>query len=91
MLTIFDSSGSIIATDAGWGNAPTFGSSSVQAVVASATAAIKASVGALDLPANSSDSALVLTLPSGTAYTAQVTGLNSTSGTGLVEIYELTQ
>jgi hypothetical protein len=46
------------------------------------------SVGAFPLTANSADSALALTLSPGT-YTAQVSGVNNTTGLALVEIYEL--
>jgi N-acetylmuramoyl-L-alanine amidase len=47
-----------------------------------------AQVGAFGLPAGSRDAALVLTLPAGRAYTAQVTGGGAT-GEALVEVYEL--
>ena len=58
----------------------------------SGTAELKvafASVGAFALAAdNSPDAALVATLPPGN-YTAQVTGVNNTTGVALVEVYEL--
>jgi sugar lactone lactonase YvrE/thiol-disulfide isomerase/thioredoxin len=44
--------------------------------------------GAFALPAGSKDAALVVTLPPG-GYTAQVTGVNNSTGAALVEIYEL--
>ncbi len=47
-----------------------------------------ARTGAFPLPRGSTDSALLLTLPPG-AYTAQVTGRNSSQGVALVEIYEV--
>jgi hypothetical protein len=46
-----------------------------------------ASVGAFPLPATSKDSVLLVTLPPG-AYTAQVSGVNNTTGVGLIEVYE---
>jgi len=46
------------------------------------------SVGAFSLVAGSADSAMVLTLPAG-AYTAQVSGVNNSTGIALVEIYEI--
>ena len=45
-------------------------------------------VGAFALPAASSDSAVIVTLPPG-SYTAQVSGVDSTTGVGLAEIYEV--
>jgi hypothetical protein len=44
--------------------------------------------GAFALAADSKDAAIVLTLEPG-SYTAVVSGVGDTSGTGLVEIYEL--
>ncbi len=45
-------------------------------------------VGAFRFKAGSKDAALLLTLPPG-AYTAQVSGVGSTTGDGLVEVYEV--
>lgn len=73
ILTVFDASGKVVATNDNW--------------VAS-DAATFASVGAFSLPANSKDAALVTTLAPG-LYSAQVAGANNTSGTTLVEVYEL--
>jgi hypothetical protein len=89
-LTLFDSSSQAVATNTGWGNASTRGASSVQASTAKATSAVFTEVGAFQLPANSADCALVVSLPPG-AYTAQVTGVNNTTGVALVEIYEVPQ
>jgi hypothetical protein len=47
-----------------------------------------ASVGAFALPATSKDAALLMTLPPG-QYSAQVSGVNNTTGTALVEVYEV--
>jgi hypothetical protein len=45
-------------------------------------------VGAFTLPSGSKDAALHLYLPPG-SYTAQVSGVNSTTGVALVEVYEV--
>jgi len=47
-----------------------------------------AAVGAFALPANSRDAAVSVTLQPG-GYTAQLSGVNSTSGVALVEVYVL--
>jgi len=78
VLQIFGSGSSLIASNAGWdknGQGP---------VVTAAAAA----TGAFPFPAGSADSALVITLPPG-PYTAQVSGANGTTGTALVEVYEI--
>lgn len=76
VLTVYDSNGNVIATNAGWttNNTP------------SVISAAAASVGAFALPNLSLDSALLLTLPPG-AYTAQVTSAKGNSGTVLFEAY----
>jgi sugar lactone lactonase YvrE len=73
-VTVFDSLGNSIGFNSGWGGG------------AALTAAF-ASVGAFALPANSADSAILVTLPAG-SYTAQVSGANGATGVALVEIYE---
>ena len=47
-----------------------------------------ASAGAFPISANSRDAAVLVTLPPG-SYTAQVSGVNNTTGIALVEVYEL--
>ncbi len=54
-----------------------------------ALAATFAQVAAFPLTAGSRDAALVLTLPAGRTYTAQVFGAAGTTGEALIEIYEL--
>lgn len=88
VLTLFDASSNIIASNTGWGSLPNKGNSTVTAVVKQATAVTMSSVGAFSLTSGSADSALVLTLPAGT-YTAQVTGVNGSSGYSLIEVYEV--
>jgi hypothetical protein len=78
VLQIFGSGSSLIASNTGWdrnGQGP---------VVAAAAAA----TGAFPFPPGSADSALVITLPPG-PYTAQVSGASGTTGTALVEVYEI--
>lgn len=53
-----------------------------------AIASAFARVAAFDLPAGSRDAALLVTLPPGT-YTAQVSGVNNTTGEALIEVYEV--
>ncbi len=55
---------------------------------AAAISAAFVQVGAFGLGASSKDAALLVTLVPGN-YTAQLSGVNSTSGVGLVEVYEL--
>lgn len=76
VLTVYNGSGTVIATNAGWATNtnPTFIS----------TAALE--VGAFALPNLSPDSALLLTLQPG-AYTAQITSASGGSGTVLFEAY----
>ena len=54
-----------------------------------ALAATFRSVAAFALPERSRDAALVVVLPAGRGYTAQVSGLGGTTGEALVEVYEL--
>jgi len=88
VVGVFDSTSTLIASDTGWGNPPAPGTSTSGATYRMATAADMSAAGAFALPANSADSAMVLTLPIG-SYTVQVSGLNATSGVGLAEVYEL--
>lgn len=74
VLTLFSSDTSVpIAINDNWENDPLI-------------AAASAGAGAFALPASSRDAALLVTLEPG-AYTAQLAGVNNTSGTGLIEIY----
>jgi hypothetical protein len=73
-LQIFNSNGTVVSSNDNWGG---------NAAVASAITA----VGAFPLDAASTDSALLATLAPG-SYTAQVTGVNGTSGIALVELYD---
>ncbi len=88
LLSVYDSASTLVASNAGWGTAPAAGSSGVGASFRAATAADMAAVGAFGLPADSLDSAMVITLPPG-AYTAEVTGIGGTTGIALVEVYQI--
>jgi len=87
-LALYDSKGVPIATAAGWSSPPTEGPSNTAVGLEAATAATMAQVSAFPLPVGSGDSAFVVTLPPG-AYSAEVSGVGSTTGVGLVEIYEV--
>ncbi len=76
VLTVYNSSGTVIATNASW--ATNTNSTSIS------TAALE--VGAFALPNLNPDSALLLTLQPG-AYTAQITSAKGNSGTALFEAY----
>ncbi|HXQ81467.1 MAG TPA: hypothetical protein VN775_09150 [Opitutaceae bacterium] len=76
VLTVYNSSGTVIATNTGWAtnaNPKTISTSALE-------------VGAFALPNLSPDSALLLTLQPG-AYTAQITSAKGNSGIALFEAY----
>jgi hypothetical protein len=79
-LSVYDSSGTLIASNTGWGT----GSNPAQIT------SVSASVGAFALAAGSADSALIVNLQPG-AYTIQVSGVGGTTGVALAEIYEVAQ
>lgn len=76
VLTVYDNTGTAIATNTGWAT------NTNPATIS--TAALE--VGAFALPNPSPDSALLLTLQPG-AYTAQITSAKGNSGTVLFEAY----
>ena len=78
VLTVFDSSGTQVATNTGWG------SNSNPSLISAAFTA----TGAFNLPSGSADSALVLSLAPG-SYTAQLSGLNNSTGNALIEVYQM--
>jgi hypothetical protein len=88
-LTVYDSSGAIIATNTGWGNAPVRGNSSVAAGIQPATTAMMNGVYASTIATGSADCAMVVTLPANAGYTAQVNGVGSTTGIAIVEAYNV--
>jgi len=76
-LKLFDSSGSVLAQNTGWGS-----SANAPAIQAAA-----AGVGAFAWTIGSADSAILVTLSPG-AYTAQVSGASGDTGVALVEVYD---
>jgi hypothetical protein len=46
-------------------------------------------VGAFPLAVSSKDAALLVTLPAGSSYTVQVSGVNNSTGEALIEVYEV--
>jgi sugar lactone lactonase YvrE len=78
VLTVFNSANAVIASNTGWGSAPS----------PSQITSVSGGVGAFPLNANSADSALLLTLPPG-AYSAQVSGVGGSTGIALVEVYQI--
>jgi hypothetical protein len=80
-------SSAVIAENDNW-SAPQSVDASQVAATSADIAAASTATGAFPLPANSRDAAIVITLQPG-QYSAVVSGLNSTTGAGLVEVYEL--
>jgi hypothetical protein len=99
-ITLFDSglngaSPKPIATNTGWGNAISVGTSSLVTGPApivgleAATQGIFSAVGASgNWVSGGGDSAMVVTLPPG-AYTVVESGVAGATGVGLVEIYDM--
>ena len=73
-LELFDSAGVKIAEADNW---------------VSGLSALFTRVGAFALAAGSKDAALVITLPPGAGYTAQLSGVNAGTGEALLEFYEV--
>jgi hypothetical protein len=89
LLTVYDGSSEVVATDHGWANAPLVGVSTVGATISAATAADFDSVFAFALNPGSLDSAMKTDVPTG-SFTAENTATGSSAGgTGLVEVYDL--
>lgn len=76
---------SVVAENDDWEN-----SQPAAATTGAEMAAAASSAGAFALPSGSKDAALILTLAPG-AYSAVISGANSSSGAGMVEVYELTR
>jgi CotH kinase protein/Lamin Tail Domain len=77
VVSLFDASGNLIATNTAWGSAPN----------PTAIASAAAEAGAFPFPKGSADSALLLNLVPG-SYTMQVSGVNQATGVTLAEVYE---
>jgi hypothetical protein len=78
VLTVIDSTGATVATNTGWGT------SSNAAQLASLAQGLT-----FALTTGSADCAILATLPANASYTVQVSGLSSTTGVALAEIYEI--
>jgi hypothetical protein len=85
-VTVFDSTGKIVATIEGWGTLPSSGNSGVAAGLQAATLPIMNSVGAWWISVD--DAAMVVTLPPG-AYTVEVADAYGGTGLALIEVYEV--
>jgi hypothetical protein len=72
-ISLFNSAGSVIQSNAGWNNS-------------AALSAAFTATGAFSLPAGSADAAMIATLSAG-SYTLQLSGVNGSTGVGLVEVY----
>ncbi len=73
LLTVYNSANAVVATNDNWNAADLTAFNSV---------------GAFALTAGSRDAGIVATLPPG-AYSAQVSGVGGTTGTAIVEVYEV--
>ena len=86
-LTLLDNNGALIASDIGWANSPTSGPSAGAESPQAAPASLMTTLGAFSYQAGSADTALAITAPPGN-NTAQVSGVGSTGGIGLCEVYD---
>jgi hypothetical protein len=84
IVSVFDATGHLIASNDNWSQTATDGSVSANTA---ALSSLSRSVGAFALDVGSKDAALSLTLVPGT-YTVQVTGAGNATGTALIEVYE---
>ncbi len=76
-LRLLDAGGGTLATNTGWGT-----SDDVEEILEASAA-----VGAFDLLEDSADSVILATLPVG-SYTLHLSGVDNTTGIGLVEVYD---
>jgi hypothetical protein len=76
-ITLFNASNTAIASNTGWGT-----NSDPAEIVA-----VSAQVGAFALPTGSADSAMLASVAAG-QYSVELTGAGSTTGIGLIEVYE---
>ena len=87
MLKLYDAQGNVIAQNNDWGTPLPLNASQTPATAAQISAANTAS-GAFPLVSGSADAVILMTLNPG-AYSAVVTGANNTTGSAMVEIYEV--
>ena len=74
-LTLYDSSGNVLNSNTGWGGTTDLTNAFAEA-------------GAFNLADDSNDTAILVTLAPG-AYSAQVNGVNGSTGTAMIEVYEM--
>lgn len=86
-LNLYNGSNTLIAQNDNWGT-PVTVTSGQPGASAGDIAAAAAQAGGFAFASGSADAAIIVTLPPGT-YSAQVRSATGTSGTALVEIYEL--
>jgi kumamolisin len=77
-LSVFDSSGAVIASNTGWGTNPD----------PAQIATVSAKVGAFVLPPESADCSEIVRLSPG-AYTVHISGVGNSTGVALAELYEV--
>lgn len=87
VLSVYNSQGQMIAQNDSWENPVTVNGNFPGATAGSVSEA-SVSSGAFALSSGSRDAAVILTLAPGN-YTVQISGVGSTRGVGLVEVYEL--
>ncbi|WP_146180143.1 putative Ig domain-containing protein [Opitutus sp. ER46] len=87
VLNVYDGAGKVIAKNDNWGTPQTVGSAQIAASVADINAAFSAT-GAFPLDNGTKDAVVIITLDPG-SYTAMVSGANGTTGSAMVEIYEI--
>jgi uncharacterized protein (DUF1800 family) len=83
-LTVFDSTGATFASNDDWGTPVGTGAASAATLANAFTVA-----GAFPLTAGSTDSALLAEFAPGN-YTAEVSGVGGSTGTALLEVYDIT-
>jgi hypothetical protein len=89
VLNVYNSAGTLVATNNDWGTPVAVNSTQVPATAAT-LASTATQVGAFPLTSGSKDAAVIITLAPG-AYTAQVSGNGGSTGLGLVEVYAMPQ
>jgi sugar lactone lactonase YvrE len=77
-ISLYNSAQEVIASNTGWGTNPN----------AAELATVMSQVGAFALAPGSADSALLATVTAG-AYSVELSGVGSTTGVGLIEVYEV--
>ena len=87
ILSVFSSTGAVIAQNDNWGT-PTPVTSTQAVASASDLVSAFTAVGAFPLGSGSKDAALITTLAPG-AYTVQISGVGGATGVAIIEVYEM--